>query len=156
MWRIKLCRQKTLLLFDYTWMYLKRTDLCFYLFSRAKKIVFREYLFSWMASFWTFWVYKCLGINKVLSVKLKETHLRHESFIELHFQVFQAIKHIKRIIAYIIFATIVVWCVTIRFPFGVILAAVVFIIASGAVGLFQGGRGDGGCCIHGRDIWGGL
>ena len=87
-----------------------------------------------------------------LSVKLKETYLRHESFIKLHFQVLQAIKHIKRIVAYIIFATIVVWCVTIRFPFGVVLAAVLFIIASGAVGLFQGNRGDGGCCIHVRDI----
>ena len=66
---------------------------------------------------------------------LNRKYLRLESFIELHFQVLQAIKHIKCTILHIIFFTIVVWFVTIQFPFIMTLIAMVFIIASEGIKL---------------------
>ena len=66
---------------------------------------------------------------------LNRKYLRLESFIDLHFQVLQAIKHIKCIIVHIIFFTIVVWFVTIQFPFIMTFIAMVFIIASEGIKL---------------------
>ena len=66
----------------------------------------------------------------------KKTYLRLESFTELHFQVLQPMKHIKRFIVHIIFVTNVVWYVTCRFPFRMIIVAMIFIIASEVMKFF--------------------
>lgn len=137
--------------------YLKRLDLRVYLFPQTTKVVFPEYLFSQMANLWKFCGYLFLRIqvfgnlkfinfrksteseNKTL-VNVNKTYLRLESSTELQFYVLQAIKHLRCIIVYIIFVTIV-WYVTIQFPFRMILVTIIFTIVSEAVKLTQKKRG---------------
>ena len=55
-----LCLVLSCYYFNSDFIYLKRTNFRLYLFSwTKKKFVLREYLYSRIANFWTFWVYKC-------------------------------------------------------------------------------------------------
>lgn len=66
-------------------------------------------------------------IKKTLEI-VQKTYLRVECFTELHFEVLQVIKHMKWIIVHLIFVNIAHWYVTIRFPFKIILLAIIFIM----------------------------